>query len=351
MSEFVTPPPLESGGTLAIIAPSGGSAAGARHIFELGLDRLDENFDLDVVVHPTARQSDTYLRSHPEARAAAIHEVFRDPDIDGVMATIGGDDQLRVLKHLDPEVLRSNPTRFFGLSDNTNLSLFLWNCGIVSYSGVQLMSEVATPGPFPEYTERYLRRALFRETIGEIEPVDEWFDMTEPWDQSREAFARSTPDRHDGTGWKWVGSEEQVTGRVWGGCLSIVEWHLMTGRYLPDPKQLDGAVLALETSEVLPSADRVRYLLTCMGERGMLQRFDGLLVGRPATETWIEGRSESEREEYRQTQRETFLRQLERYNPGATVVFDVDFGHTNPTFPLPVGSEVELVPGERIVFH
>jgi muramoyltetrapeptide carboxypeptidase LdcA involved in peptidoglycan recycling len=351
MSEFVTPPSLQSDDELAVIAPSSGGAAEAPHILELGLERLESRLGVDVTVHPSARQSDSYLREHPAARAAAIHETFKDPDVGAVMATIGGDDQLRVLEHLDPAVLRENPTRFFGLSDNTNLSLYLYNHGIVSYNGVSLLSEVATPGPFPEYTERYLRRALFEDSLGELEPTEQWFDMTEGWNQSKAEFAAAEPERHDTDGWTWAGSDDPVTGRLWGGCLSIVRWHLMTERYLPEPDRLDGAVLALETAETLPDADRVKWFLTAMGERGLLGRFDGVMVGRPATESWFDRRDEDERKRYRQDQRETILSQLQRYNPDATVVFDVDFGHTNPGVAVPVGERVTLGPGEGIVFE
>ncbi|MFC7056907.1 S66 family peptidase [Halovenus salina] len=349
MSEFVTPPALQSDEEIAIVAPSSGGAAEAPHILELGIGRLESTLGVDIRVHPTARQSNSYLREHPRARAAAIHETFSDPDVGAVMATIGGDDQLRVLKHLDPAVLRENPTRFFGLSDNTNLSLYLWKHGIVSYNGISLLSEVATPGPFPEYTERYLRRALFEESLGELEPSEVWFDMTEGWNQSKAEFAAAEPDRHNNDGWRWAGSDETVTGRLWGGCLAIVRWHLMTERYLPDPERLDGAVLALETAETLPDADRLRWFLTAMGERGLLGRFDGVVVGRPATESWFEPRDADEREQYRRDQRETILSQLQRYNPEATVVFDVDFGHTNPGVALPIGANVTLDPEERIV--
>ncbi|MFC7073202.1 S66 peptidase family protein [Halovenus rubra] len=350
MIEFVTPPKLHSGEQLAIIAPSSGGAAEAPHILELGKERLESRFGIDVTVHPTARQSDSYLREHPKARAAAIHEVFKDSDIGAVMATIGGDDQLRVLDYLDPEILRSNPTRFFGLSDNTNLSLYLWNCGIVSYNGLSVLSDIATPGPFPEYTEQYLERALFEESLGELEASDYWFDMTEGWDQSKAKFSSAEPEYHENKGWRWAGAEDAVTGRLWGGCLAIVRWHLMSDRYLQDPERLDGAVLALETAETLPDADRVRWFLMAMGERGLLQRFDGVMVGRPATEAWFNRRDESDRKRFRQEQREAILSQVNRYNPNATVVLDVDFGHTNPGVAIPIGGKVTLEPGKRIVF-
>jgi muramoyltetrapeptide carboxypeptidase LdcA involved in peptidoglycan recycling len=349
MSGFVTPPPAEPGSSVAVIAPSSGAAQAVPHILELALDRLESIFDLDPVVYPTARQSDAFLRANSRARAAAIHEAFADPEIDAVFATIGGDDQIRVLDYLDPELLAANPTRFFGMSDNTNLALVLWNQGIVSFYGGQLLNQVATPDLHP-YSERSLRRALFEDSIGELDAAGEWTDLTVGWDQSKAEYKNATLD-YEPLGWRWHGGTGSVTGRLWGGCLSIIAWQLMTDRYLPEPEELDGAILALETSEELPSADRVRRVLTCLGERGLLERFDGVLVGRPATQNWRESRSAEEREQYRTSQRETITEQVHRYNPDASIVFDLDFGHTDPTAPIPIGGRVRIEPEERIVFE
>jgi len=63
--EFVTPPPLEPGDKVAIVAPSSGGASNARHVFELGLERLQSTFRLEPVVYPTARQGDGFLAVLP----------------------------------------------------------------------------------------------------------------------------------------------------------------------------------------------------------------------------------------------------------------------------------------------
>ncbi|MFB6296101.1 MAG: LD-carboxypeptidase, partial [Halobacteriales archaeon] len=122
--------------------------------------------------------------------------------------------------------------------------------------------------------------------------------------------------------------------------------------YLPDPADLDGTVLPLETAEDCPPAKRVKWALMCMGERGLLERFDAVLVGRPATQNWREPRTDEEREAYREAQRRAIEGQLRRYNPDAPVVFDLDVGHTNPATPVPIGGEVVVNTGSgRIRFR
>ena len=337
--DFVVPPAAEAGDRVAIVAPSSGAAAAVSDVLSLGLDRLREVFDLEPAVYPTARQSDEFLRSSPRARAADIHAAFRDPDVSAVFATIGGDDQLRVLEHLDGDVFRDDPTRFFGMSDNTNLALSLWNEGVVSFYGGQILNQLATPGFLPEYTERYLRRALFEESVGEIRPAERWTDDVVDW--AHENYAEQEPTYEQNEGWHWRG-DDSVEGRIWGGCLAILRWQLATDRYLPSPDTLDGEILAIETAETLPSADRVRWTLRAMGERGLLERFDGVLVGRPQTRHRFEEYTDEERTEYREDQREAIAAMLDRYNPDATAVFDLDFGHTNPTVPIPIGGKVEI---------
>jgi muramoyltetrapeptide carboxypeptidase LdcA involved in peptidoglycan recycling len=48
-----------------------------------------------------------------------------------------------VLKHLDLELIRANPKPFFGYSDNTNLHMFLFNLGVVSYHGSAVITKFA----------------------------------------------------------------------------------------------------------------------------------------------------------------------------------------------------------------
>jgi muramoyltetrapeptide carboxypeptidase LdcA involved in peptidoglycan recycling len=341
--DYITPPAMTPGDRVAVVAPSSGGARNAPHVLELALERLRTIFDLDPVVYPTARQSDTFLAEHPRARAADVHAAYEDPEITGVFATIGGWDQLRMLRYLDPSVLREHPTRFYGMSDNTNLSLALWNSGIVSYNGAQLMNELAVPGELPEYTERYCRRAFFEDSLGDLEPASEWTDEPNTaWDNPSELD--TAPQYEPNSGWQWEGGDEPVTGRLWGGCRAIVEWHLATDQYLPAPDELDGAVLAIEIAEDLPAPDTVAATVMCMGERDLLERFAAVLVGRVPGRSFVREPPQEERETYRERVCDMITEQVERYNPEAPVVFGLDWGHTTPIAPLPIGGRVEVAP-------
>ncbi|ELZ10310.1 S66 family peptidase [Natrialba aegyptia] len=347
MPSFVIPPPLERGDEIAVIAPSSNPTTEFSEVYELGLERLREVFDLEPVEFPTVSHDDEFLLEHPEARARDIMDAFEDPDISGVIAVIGGNDQIRVLEHLDPDVLRENPTRFYGYSDNTNLALYLWNLGIVSYYGPTVMAELAMDGHLFEHTVEFTERAFFEESVGEIRPAGALTD--EPGDWATPELLDEPRETEPNPGWRWAGGDERAAGRLWGGCLEILDQQFLAGRYLPDETELDGTILALETSEELPESSWVAGVLRALGERGLLERFDGVLVGRPPARSHLDDRPAERRTQYRTQQRTVITEAFDRYNPTAPIVFNVDFGHTWPTTPIPIGARVELEPGTETV--
>lgn len=331
--QFIRAPALSAGDRVGLVAPSRPVADGR---LDIAADRLESAFDLAVTRYPTAERDPEGGPAAPAARARDIHDAFAE--CEAVLAATGGDDQLRVLRHLDADHLREHRARFFGYSDNDNLRLFLWNAGLVSY-GVQAHPDVTVDPDLHPYTARYLERALFEETLGEVAPASEWTDR---WYDFETGDPREWFDAPERT-WRDRG---RAAGPVWGGSLAIVAWHLQTGRYLPDPDDLDGAVLALETSETLPRPEEVGYVLRSLGERGWLDRFDGLLVGRPQAYNPGSDR-DPEFDDYRAAIREGATRELDRYAPETTAVFDVDFGHTSPTVPLPLGATATLDPADE----
>lgn len=348
--EFTTPPPMEPGDRIAVVAPAAGAAAEVPAIYEQGLDRLRDTFDLEPVEFPTVERDSEYLAATPEERARDVLDAFADPSIGGVVATIGGNDQLRVLPHLDDKVLRENPTRFYGYSDNTNLAAYLYRLGIVSYQGPAVMTHLAYGGGVHDYTERYCRRAFFGESIGPVEPSERFTDDNVAWE--RDDALTYEREFEENPGWQWYnGDAEPATGRVWGGCLESLAGLLMADVAVPDPDLLAGGVLFFETSELLREAAYVHEVLQSMGERGLLERFDAVVVGRAKARTYAEDPGAAERRAHRQRQRETVRDMVDRYAPGVPVLFDFDFGHTDPIVPVPIGAEVTVDPlAERVTF-
>ncbi len=346
--DWTVPPAVEEGDRVAVLSPAS-NLRQFPYVHELGLERLAE-FGVEPVEYPTATADAEYLYDHPEQRARDLERAFRDPEIAAVVTTIGGNDQVRVLDHLDAAVLREHPTRFFGYSDNTNLALLLWNLGVPSFQGGSLLTEFAMDGEMFEYTREHLRRAFFEEDplVGALRPAERFTDEVNEWAEGPEALAEPRATEHN-PGWRFAGGEDPAEGRVWGGCWEILDQWFLRESYLPSEQRLEGTVLALETSEELIHPGAVAGQLRALGERGVLALFDAVLVGRAITRSHEREPPAEERERYRKRQREAIAEAFAEYNPEAPVVFDLDFGHTHPTVPLPVGARVRVGPGEERV--
>jgi muramoyltetrapeptide carboxypeptidase LdcA involved in peptidoglycan recycling len=348
-TDVIVPPPASPGDRVAVVAPASGAAARYPHVLDRGLETLRERFDLEPVEFPTARKADDWLADNPAARARDIEDAFRDPDIAAVLATIGGNDQVRILEHLDAAVLREHPTRFLGTSDNTHLHSLLWNAGIVSYYGGTVMTDLAAAGGVFDYTAEYVRRALFDEVVGEVEPAAEFSDHDRDWNEPGSLDEPLERDQNEG--WDWRGGEGRADGRVWGGCLEVVDTVLAANRQMPPVDALEGCVLLLETAEDIPGPAAVQRVILALGERGVLDAVDAVLLGRAKARNPFEDPGVEARAEYRETQYDLVSDLVAEYNPEAPVICHFDAGHTHPVVPVPIGGRCVVEPdAERVAF-
>ncbi|MER6687728.1 S66 family peptidase [Streptomyces minutiscleroticus] len=331
------PPKPVPGDRIAVVSPSAGLPGLFPLPYELGLERLHTEYGLEPVEYPATRA----MGATPRERADDLHAAFADPSVKAVIASIGGDDQITVLPLLDRELIRARPKPFFGMSDNTNLLAYLWNCGVVGYHGASVMCELGRPGAMDPLTAESLRAALFTSGPYELRPAARFREVDLPWEDPA-TFARA-PETEPGSGWTWHRPDRVVEGRSWGGNVEILSWLLMADREIArDASVYDGCVLFLETSEDMPRADDVFRILRSMGERGLLQRFRALLMGRPKAWSFERPLAPAARARYVRDQHEAVLRAVDAYAPDMTVVLDVDLGHTDPQLVIPYGGTVRV---------
>jgi muramoyltetrapeptide carboxypeptidase LdcA involved in peptidoglycan recycling len=328
------------GDRVAVISPSFGAPAVFPAVYELGLRRLREEFNLVPVEYPTTRAASASARD----RARDVTAAFADPSVAAVMATIGGDDLITVIPHIDPAAVAANPKPFFGYSDNTNLLNFLYGLGVVSYHGGSVMVHLGRPGGLHPVTADSLRAALFTSDWCELKPSPDYSD--EPGDWSDPATLDRAPVMFPGTGWQWQGPATVVEGPTWGGNLEVLGWLLTAGR-VGASADYAGCVLVIETSEELPSDVEVYRILRNMGERGLLAGFPAVLVGRAKAWSFERRLGRDEKRAYASAQRAAVTRALAEYNPDAVVVFDLDIGHTDPQQIIPYGGMARVDAVER----
>ncbi len=311
---------------------------------EQALRRLQELTGLVPVEYPTTRQ----LGATPQERARDLNAAFADPGIRAVLATIGGDDQVRVIPHLDREAVLADPKPFLGYSDNTSLLNWLWSAGIVGFYGGSTQVNLG-PGPrVHDIHLRSLRAALLGGDPIELTDPGESEDFGTDWGDPR--ALTETGEREPTEGFAWTGPARRVTGPTWGGCLEVVDWILLADRFPFPPSALEGAVLLVETSELTPPAHWVRYTLRALGERGLLAPLAGVLAARPPVSTFEHRPDADERRRLRDAQRDAVVETVAEYNPEAVVCVGVPFGHTSPQWIVPYGGRVTLDGENRRVF-
>ena len=211
---------------MAVISPSAGLPAVFPAVYEQGLIRLREEFGLEPVEFPTTRAAAAPARD----RARDVEAAFRDPSVTAVLATIGGDDLISVVPHIDPAVLREHPKPFFGYSDNVNLLHLLYTQGVVAYHGGSVMVHLGRGGAMHPVTAASLRGALFSSGWVSLEVSADYTD--EPGDWGSPDFLSGPPRMFPSAGWDWDGPVAgwsragcgAATSRSFPGCSPRAGW-------------------------------------------------------------------------------------------------------------------------------
>ncbi len=342
--DLVHPPKAAPGDRVAVVSPSFAAPGLAPAVHEQAMRRLSELTGLVPVEYPTTR----LLGASARDRARDLNAAFADPQIRAVLATVGGEDQITVVPHLDPALVRADPKPFLGYSDNTNILSWLWTHGVAGFHGGSTQVHLG-PGPAVDHVHATSLRAALLDggTVEVVEP-GESEDVGHDWLDPRALTEHG--EREPTEPWTWAGPARSVTGRTWGGCLEVLQWVLAAGRFPADPAVLAGGVLLLETSEELVGAREVGWIVRALGERGLLAAVDAVLVARPPASDLERRPPAEQRAAHRAAQRDVVIETVGRYNPGAVVVVGVPFGHTRPQWVLPYGGRMTVDGGSQRVW-
>ena len=336
-------PKLKRGDKVAILSPSFAAPGAWPHVYEFGLTRLREVFGLDPVEFPTTKK----LGASGEERSKDLISAFENPEIKGVISSLGGDDQVTYVKNLPSEPFAKNPKPFFGFSDNSHLCNFLFLNRVPSYYGAALFTQFAMQGEMDAFTIKYISHALFDEGEFELTRADEFNEIGLDWGDPASLQTRRSYVPNDG--WYWDGAKDGE-GLLWGGCIESVDEMLRHGISIPDLAQFENIILMLESSEEIPNPGYVFRVLRALGERGILARVKGVLIGRPQAWDFGKQTTPEERIAYRAEQRETIIRTVRTYNPDVSIIQNLDFGHTNPQIPMPYGNKARIDARAKKVF-
>ena len=334
------PPRLKAGDRLAAVTLSWGGPGAFPHRYEAGKRQLEETFEVEVVELPHTLADPAAVAADPAARADDLHRAFADPDIAGIVSTIGGDDSIRILPHLDLDLIGANPKVFVGYSDSTVTHLALRRAGLVSFYGPSVMAGFGESGGLHDHLVEGVLRMLFEPAA----PLD-WPPNRDGWTAAREDWADpAVQDRprelRPAAGWRWHGGAA-TEGPVLAACLEALAWFPGSAWW----PALDGAVLVLETSEEAPPPESLTRFLRTLALTGELARLSGIVLGRPGgADLPVEDHAAYDDAVLQVVRREQGLDEL-------PIVTNVDVGHTDPMWTVPQGVRLRVDPGtERLTF-
>ncbi|MEK4487194.1 S66 peptidase family protein [Psychrobacillus sp. FSL H8-0484] len=327
---LIKPKMLQAGDKVATISLSWGGAGepDIKWRYEQGVERLEKVFQLEVVSMPNSLMGSDYLYENPKTRAEDLMNAFKDPTIKGIISNIGGSDSIRLLPYIDFNVIRDNPKVFIGYSDSTVTHLFCHKAGISSFYGPSVLMDFAENVEMDPYTVEALKKTLFsNEVIGEVEPALEWTSERLLWViENKDKQRQMTSNR----GYEVLQGSGVVQGKLIGGCIEVLEFAKGTSLW-PEKSYWKDSILFFETSEDMPEPTSIEYWLRNYGSQGILQQAKGIIFGKPQNEKYYE--------EYK----ESILRIMKELDLNELpILYNMNFGHTEPKFVLPYGAMAEI---------
>lgn len=330
MKTLKKPNKLKQGDKIALVSLSWGGAGDSdiQWRYKQGKERLEQVFGLEVIEMKHTLAGTEYIYNHPEKRAEDLMNAFRDNSIKGIIACIGGIESIRMLPYIDFEIISKNPKVFMGYSDTTTTHLFCYKAGISSIYGPTLLVDFAENVSMNQYTVEHIKKTLFKsEVIGKIEPALEWTSEYLPWEENNKLIQRKYKANQ---GYELLQGNGIVRGNLIGGCFEVFDM-LRGTEVFPKLEDFDDAILFLETSEEKPPTWFIECGLRNYGIIGILGRIKGIIWGKPQDEEYYE--------EYKKVIRNV-MKEFGRED--LPILYNMNFGHTEPKICLPFGALVEI---------
>lgn len=254
-----------------------------------------------------------------DLRVRDIHSFLKDDEVTCIMAFWGGFNSNQILDHLDYELIKETKKIFIGYSDITAITTAITTkTGLITFSGPGVIS-FAKPEPF-DYTWSYFEKMCMsiEETI--VHPSEQYADDL--------YFLREDNDHRifkTNEGIK-VYKEGVATSEVVVGNLQTL-LVLQGTEYVPSMK---GKILFVEEDETSTPAHVDRFFCQ-MKQSGWLEQIAGLVVGRFTEQSQFSSEDSLE----------SLLKQYLADAP-YPVLYDVDFGHSDPLITIPNGGVCEI---------
>jgi len=246
----ILPKRLSAGDTIGIVSPS--SAIFDSEPYEIAVENF-QAMGLKVKLGEFVKGRYGHLAGTDEERAEEFNAMFKDPEIDAIIALRGGSGAARILKMIDYEAIAANPKIFIGYSDITALHTAIYTkTGLVTYHGPLAVST------WNQFSYDHFRKLLFNaEALKWENPKNKRGLLTQTTNRTRTI------------------APGKATGTLLGGNLSVLTG-IMGSEYFP--KDWSNTILYLEdVGEAIYAVDRMMSQLM-LG--GVLEQISGFVFGK-----------------------------------------------------------------------
>lgn len=301
---------LASGDEIRVISPATSLGVIGAEQIQLARRQL-EKLGLTVSFSKNAYEKDDFDSSSTASRIEDIHSAFLDPNVKGILTTLGGYNCNQLLRGLDYSLIEAHPKRLCGYSDITALGSAIYaQTGLITYSGPHFSTFAMRDGN--AYTIDHFQKMMMDDADIQVQPSEHWSDDTWYLDQDNRLF-----EANDGP---YMINSGEAEGIIIGGNLCTL--NLLQGtEFMP---RLEGSILFLEDDFESHPQTFDRDLQSLIHQPGFDQ-VKGLVIGR------FQRKSRLSRELLRA------IIQTKQELKGIPVIADANFGHTSPLFTFPVG--------------
>jgi len=287
--EFIKVKPLKIGDKIGILSPASPLEKekikkGAEFIKSFGFETEISKSSFSISKH-------SYMAGSIKERIDDLHYMFKKDEIKAIICARGGYGSMRILEHIDYQLIRDNPKIFVGYSDTTALLMaIIKKAGIITFHGPMLKDIM-------ELSNKYL--SLF------------WNILQKKCKEIKAEKAKAL-----------LSAEKEIEGILLGGNLSIIA-SLVGTDYLPICKKV---IFFLE--DINEPYYKIDRMLTQLRLSGFFKNVSALILG-----------------QFKDCGKKDIINQIVLdivSDIGFPILYDFPIGHSNQNMLIPLGIRVRL---------
>lgn len=288
-----------------------------------------KKFGFNCIYAKNAHRINTYKKESVIERLNEINQLI-DENVDILLASIGGYLSIQLLNGLNYDKIREKNIIICGSSDITAILLAVYvKTNMITLYGPTYTVDLCDYEGINYYIKDSFVKCIFKRNFSYTYSkflVDEYIDWTE-----LETTPRVKHTKSKDNDWKII-KKGICSGKLIGGNLATLILILGT-EYLPI-EIFKNKILFLEDCET--NINEFCSYLECLKHHGIYNMINGVVFGKFDT---LEMNNEIEYllKDY-----------FDEYN--FPVICNLDFGHVNPKFTIPIGADAEIVCINNIQF-